>query len=77
MNLRLKSGFGYWQTDRFPIGGDFHRAGPDGKVIAKVHREFPNFHGVNTEVIFIDGTRGAIDLADTEAYLANEEGIRK
>ena len=58
--LKLKGGYGYWQTDFYPIGGSFRRAPEDGKDIAEVIRTFPNYKGVDTEVRFADGTRGAV-----------------
>ncbi len=58
--LKLKAGYGYWETDYYPIGGCFRRAGNDGKYIVEVLRTFPNYKGVNTEVRFVDGTRGAV-----------------
>ena len=58
--LRLKGGHGYWQTDYYPVGGCFRRAGKDGKQIAEVLKTFPSFKGVDTEVRFTDGTRGAV-----------------
>ena len=61
MELKLKGGYGYWQTDYYPIGGSFQRAPESGKTIAKVLRTFPRFKGVDTEVQFVDGTRGAVD----------------
>jgi len=59
--LWLKGGYGYWETDVYPIGGCFRRAGKDGKPIAEILRTFPKYKGVNTEVRFTDGTRGAVD----------------
>jgi hypothetical protein len=64
--LKLQGGYGYWETDYYPIGGCFRRAGSDGKEIAEVIRTFPKYKGVNTEVRFVDGTRGAIDGAHIE-----------
>jgi hypothetical protein len=57
---RLKGGYGYWQTDYYPIGGAFRRAPEGGKDIAEIIRTFPNYKGVDTEVRFVDGTRGAV-----------------
>jgi len=39
--LRLKGGHGYWQTDYYPVGGCFRRAGKDGKQIAEVLKTSP------------------------------------
>jgi hypothetical protein len=64
--LRLKAGYGYWQTDYYPIGGCFRRAGNDGKEISEVIRTFPNHKGVDTEVRFADGTRGAVSRVHIE-----------
>ena len=40
--LKLKGGYGYWQTDCYPIGGAFRRAPESGKAIAEILRTFPN-----------------------------------
>ena len=64
--LKLHGGYGYWQTDFYPIGGCFRRAPESGKSIAAVLRTFPRYKGVNTEVRFSDGTRGAVDSAHIE-----------
>ena len=32
VNGIIKSGTGFWQTDRYPIGGEFHRFGADTEV---------------------------------------------
>jgi hypothetical protein len=61
--LKLKGGYGYWQTDYYPIGGCFRRAPEGGKEIVEVIRTFPNYKGVDTEVRFADGTRGAVASA--------------
>ena len=58
--LRLQAGYGYWETDYYPIGGCFRRAPDSGKDIAEVIRTFPNYKGVDTEVRFADGTCGAV-----------------
>jgi hypothetical protein len=58
--LRLQAGYGYWQTDYYPIGGCFRRADNVGKEISEVIRTFPNYKGVDTEVRFADGTLGAV-----------------
>jgi hypothetical protein len=64
--LKLKGGNGYWQTDFYPIGGCFRRAPEGGKDIVEVIRTFPNYKGVDTEVRFADGTRGAVARAHVE-----------
>jgi hypothetical protein len=64
--LKLKGGYGYWQTDYYPVGGSFRRAPESGKDIAEVIRTFPNYKGVDTEVRFADGTRGAVSRAHIE-----------
>lgn len=65
--LKLKGGYGYWQTDYYPIGGCFRRASESGKDIVEVLGTFPNYKGVDTEVRFADGTRGAVCGAHVEA----------
>ena len=64
--LRLKGGHGYWQTDLFPIGGAFRRAPAEGKEIVAVLRSFHPYKGVDTEVHFADGTRGAVNKTAIE-----------
>ena len=64
--LKLKGGYGYWQTDYYPIGGSFRRAPEKGKDIAEIIRTFPNYKGVDTEVRFADGTRGTVRRAHIE-----------
>lgn len=34
--MQIKAGYGYWETTRHPIGGEFHRAGADGEVILDI-----------------------------------------
>ncbi len=58
--LKLRGGYGYWETEYYPIGGSFRRAPEAGKDIAEIIRTFPNYKGVDTEVRFADGTRGAV-----------------
>ena len=57
--LRLKDGYGYWLTDHLPIGGSFRRA-QGAKEIKEIIRTFKSYKGVDTEVRFMDGTRGAV-----------------
>ena len=64
--LTLKGGYGYWETDFYPIGGCFRRAPETGKDIGEVLRTFPRYKGVDTEVRFSDGTRGAVDSTHIE-----------
>lgn len=46
-NKIIKKGYGYWETDYYPIGGCFRRATEDIEV--KVIRIFKNFHGATFE----------------------------
>jgi len=64
--LKLQGGYGYWETDYYPIGGCFRRAPETGKDISAVIRTFPKYKGVDTEVRFADGTRGAVAGAHIE-----------
>ena len=64
--MRLKPGYGYWETDYYPIGGCFRRAPRvEGKEIAGIIREI-NSHGCDIEVLFADGTKGACNRSNTE-----------
>lgn len=57
--MKLKSGYGYWDTTIYPIGGCFKRAFDDGKLIKRVIREIkPPYKGCDIEVEFEDGTCG-------------------
>ena len=65
--MRLKARYGYWETDNYPIGGCFRRAGDAGKNIKEIIRKLdPKVLGCNAEVLFADGTRGALKLEYTE-----------
>ena len=60
--MRLKGKYGYWDTTRYPIGGYFRRAPAEGKEIASIVCSFPRDRGTDTEVMFTDQTRGAVDI---------------
>jgi len=66
--LILKPGFGYWRTNYYPIGGDFCRASKiAGKPIDSILRTFETpYKGCNQEVLFEDGTKGALDSNHTQ-----------
>ena len=73
--MKLKAKHGYWATDHYPIGGSFRRAENDGKPIAEVIRTYPRSrgsHGTDCEVLFADGTRGALNSAHIEGEPAME-----
>jgi len=67
--MRLKPGFGYWDTTRFPAGGKFCRADrTDGKPIARVIRTFEpemRYARCDIEVEFTDGTIGVLNSHHT------------
>ncbi|MBE3088415.1 MAG: hypothetical protein IMZ71_04810 [Chloroflexi bacterium] len=68
MQYRIKTGFGYWDTTNFPIGGSFARAG-NGGLTVEVQRTFPrcqSSHGTNAEGKTADGRKVAFDTADAE-----------
>ncbi len=65
--LRVRDGYGYWDTTAYPVGGNFRRADSCGPVIVRVLRTFRNFHGANMEGETADGRRVACDMAHTEA----------
>ena len=46
--MRIKPGFGYYDTTNFPIGGSFHRSPAEGLRVI-VTRTFKMYEGVNTE----------------------------
>ena len=54
---RIKPGYGYWETDYYPIGAYFRRAKKSGLEIAEILRTFPNVHGSNSEGITADGRK--------------------
>ena len=65
--MKLKAKYGYWETGHYPIGGCFRRAGNKGKDIREIIRKLdPMVRGCNAEVLFVDGTTGAINLENTE-----------
>jgi len=74
--MRLKPGAGFWRTNSFAIGGQFRRAGKDGKEIQTIISIFDGrnghaapFHGCNAEAYFTDGDKGAFDLRHCEGRL--------
>lgn len=64
--MKIKAGYGYWETDYYPIGGSFRRAPEGGLDIAEVLRTFPRYQGANTEGKTADGKTVAFDSAHTE-----------
>lgn len=55
----FNSGHGYWRTDRYPIGGEFRRAGADFPVELTGKRvESGSFTGY-LEFRVLDGVQGA------------------
>lgn len=62
---RLPKGYGYYATDRYPIGGSFHRAGTHGLHVT-VERVFKAFRGTNAEGTTADGQKVAFNLAHVE-----------
>lgn len=59
MKLYLPAGYGYWNTVHYPIGGSFRRTMED-KPVRAILREFKLCYGCNCEVVFEDGTTGAV-----------------
>lgn len=58
----IRPGYGFWRTDKYPIGGDFDRAGPEGVRIVKVLRTFPAFHNCTEEGLTDDGRKVAYGI---------------
>lgn len=61
----IKAGYGYWETDRYPIGGCFRRAPSGGEGIVEVLRTFPIYRGVSEEGRTDDGRKIAYDPGNT------------
>ena len=66
--MKLKPGHGYWDITNYPIGGNFKRVGKDGKMINIVFKQLdPKLNrSCDAEVIFLDGTRGAVKMVNLE-----------
>ncbi|MHC4271999.1 MAG: hypothetical protein ACYST2_06775 [Planctomycetota bacterium] len=64
---RIKPNHGYWRTNSFPIGGDFHRAGNEGIEIAELIRDIdPPYRGCSIEVQLANGDRAAVSSSSIE-----------
>ena len=68
MRKRIMSGYGYWETTYYPIGGCFRRAGKDGREVVSVQPLDRFTKGCNVSVKFTDGTTGACDSSNIEEY---------
>lgn len=68
--MRIKPGYGYYDTTYFPIGGSFHRSPTEGLRVI-VTRKFKMYEGVNTEGRTTDGRTVAfrLDHADQEEII--------
>jgi hypothetical protein len=54
----LKGGYGYWRTDRYPIGGEFHRLAASIPVELTGHKiNFGRWNG-HVEFQVADGVQG-------------------
>ena len=53
----VRSGWGYWDTTHYPIGGCFCRADRSGlpAVYITVRRKFPSCHGATLDGVTQDG----------------------
>lgn len=56
--MKLKPGFGYWDTTKYPFGGCFKRS--DKKEGKEIIEKLRDLHGRYIEVLFADGTIGAV-----------------
>ena len=68
---RIKPGYGYWDTTRYPLGGCFARAGRDGVGIVRVARslkEYPvrSSMGCDEEGVTEDGRHVCYATEHTE-----------
>jgi hypothetical protein len=68
MKYQIKPGHGYWQTDKYPIGGSFARAG-DAGLLVEIQREFKGCEYANAEGRTADGQRVAFKLENAEILL--------
>ena len=59
--MKIKGGYGYYETDFYPIGGSFHRAPAEGLEILLILRRFDRYQGCNIEVRLANGKRAALN----------------
>lgn len=65
----VRPGYGYWETDKYPIGGCFRRSPSGGEGIVEVLRTFPSYRGVSEEGRTADGRKIAYDPSDTVSFV--------
>ena len=61
--MKIKKGYGYWKIDKYPIGGDFHRATEDISITNI--ENIDSFKGVNTIGITEKGDKIAFNKEHT------------
>lgn len=65
--MKIKPGYGYWCIDRFPIGGDFHRASKtEGLEIKNLEKLKKSIDGCNAIAETLTGSRIAFSLEHIE-----------
>ena len=57
---QIKQGWGFWETDHYPIGGCFRRAGADCHIAKTLREIVPPYKGADREVVLADGRRVAV-----------------
>lgn len=69
-DVAIKGGCGYYEIDRYPIGGSFHRAPAEGLKIREIVRTFERSsqtHGTDTIAILeLSGKRIAVSSVHIE-----------
>lgn len=64
---RIKPGYGYWDTTKYPIGGCFARAPADGLLVTVTGPPiYPRVHGCNERGRTEDGRTVAYSTDTTE-----------
>lgn len=54
-NVTIKAGWGYWDTTKYPIGGNFQRASSD--ISGTIIRTFDMYQGCDIEIETADKKR--------------------
>jgi hypothetical protein len=57
---RIKQGWGFWETDHYPIGGCFRRAGSNCLIAETLRYIKPAYRGADREVLLEDGRKVAV-----------------
>ena len=65
--MKIKQGYGYWDTTNYPIGGNFHRVNKNGLCITEILRDNLNgYKGCTHEGRTKDNKIVAFNISHTE-----------